>query len=58
MNKEHRAAHCALHLGLDIVKICLKVAAVSAAFMTAKELHKVHKAIEHHHDKRHHLLSK
>lgn len=58
MENEKNSAHCAWHIGCEILKIGLKVAAVTAAFLTAKELHKVHKAIEHHHDHHHHLLSK
>lgn len=37
----------ALHLGFDIAKIVLKGAMVAAAFCAVKEIHKVHKAIEH-----------
>lgn len=35
-----------LHLGFEIAKLSLKVAAIVAAFLTVKELHKVHKSIE------------
>ena len=38
----------ALHLGFDIAKIVLKAAMVAAAFCTAKEICKVHRALEAH----------
>lgn len=45
---EHRHDdHFGLHLGLTIAKIALKAATVAAAFCLVKEVHKVHKAIEH-----------
>lgn len=47
MSEKHER-HCALHLGLSIAKLVLKAAAVAAAFCLVDEVHKVHKAIEHH----------
>lgn len=45
---EHRHdEHCGLHLGFAIAKMVLKAATVAAAFCLVKEVHKVHKAIEH-----------
>lgn len=46
---EERKIECrhALHLAFGITKIVLKAAAVAAAFCLVKEVHKVHKAIEH-----------
>lgn len=46
MNKEHRAAHCALHLGIEILKISLKIAAVTAAFATVNEIRKIHDKLD------------
>ena len=48
MEDKKHACHFALHLGFGIAKIVLKAAAVAAAFCLVKEVHKVHKAIEHH----------
>lgn len=47
--KEHHLLSEGLRLGLDIAKLTFKAAAVCAAFMTVKELHKLHKAIEARH---------
>lgn len=50
-----------LHVALKIVKIALKAASVAAAFCIAKEIHKVHKAIEKKEEEKehhHHLLGK
>lgn len=49
MSHEHRPAHYGLHLGFEIAKLGLKAAAVCAAFLTVKEIHKVHKRLESHH---------
>lgn len=38
----------ALHIGLSIAKVVLKVAAVAVAVCLVKEVHKVHRAIEEH----------
>ncbi len=40
----------ALHLAFGITKIVLKAALVAAAFCLVKETHRVHKAIEKHHE--------
>lgn len=40
--------HFGLHLGFQIAKVALKALTVAAIVCTAKELHKVHKAIEAH----------
>lgn len=48
MNHQHSHEHFALHLGFEIAKLIMKGAMVSAAICVAKELHKVHKAIEAH----------
>lgn len=45
MERHHE--HCEIQLGLAIAKLALKAAAVCAAFCLVKEVHKVHKAIEH-----------
>lgn len=47
MENKHSEMHFALHLGFGIAKVVLKAAAVAAAFCLVKEVHKVHKAIEH-----------
>lgn len=48
MFMEHKQEdHYGLHLGFSIAKVALKAAAVCAAFFLVKEVHKVHKAIEH-----------
>lgn len=47
--KCHQVCKCAY----KVAKIVLKAATVCALFRVAKEVHKVHKAIEHNH--RHHL---
>lgn len=49
MNHEHSVAHYGLHLGFEIAKLGLKAAAVCAAFLTVKEIHKVHKRLEERH---------
>lgn len=46
MNVEHNHENLALHLGFKIAGIALKAAAVTAAFLLMREVHKVHKAIE------------
>lgn len=46
---QHGHEHCALHLVLKITKLALQAASVAAAFCIVKEVHKVHKAVEHHH---------
>lgn len=46
MNHETSHEHFALHLGFKIAGLALKAAAVTAAFLLMKEVHKVHKAIE------------
>lgn len=51
MEEQKHECDFALHLGLNIAKIVLKAAAVAAAFCIVKEVHKVHKAIEHHEHK-------
>lgn len=50
----HEVAKCAY----KVAKLVLKAATVCALVQVAKEMHKVHKAIEHkHHDgHKHHLL--
>lgn len=35
-----------LHVALSITKLVLKTAALVAAFLTVKEIHKVHKSLE------------
>lgn len=48
----HEEKHdSSLHLAFDIAKLALKVASVAAAFCIVKEVHRVHKAIEHRHEK-------
>lgn len=42
----HHHESYGLHVGLKIAKIALKAASVMAAVCIAKEIHKVHKAIE------------
>lgn len=50
MNHEkHHLAHFGLHLGFEIAKLAMKAATVCAAFLTVKELHKVHKNLEKRH---------
>lgn len=46
MSHSHDHGHDAIKLGFSIAKLALKTAMVCAAFMTAKEIHRVHKAIE------------
>lgn len=36
-----------VHLGFKITKLVLKIALVATACCISKELHKIHKAIEH-----------
>ena len=50
MAHEERHHHC-MHVAFDIAKLALKVASVAAAFCIVKEVHRVHKAIEHRHEK-------
>lgn len=45
MSHEHHA-HSGLRLGFEIAKLGLKAATVAAAFLTVKEIHKVHKRLE------------
>lgn len=48
MNHEHHFIKEGLHLGFEIAKLSLKAAALVAAFLTVKEIHKVHKSLEKH----------
>lgn len=50
MNSKHDE-HPAIHLAFKITKLVLKTAGVVAAFCLVKEVHNVHKAIEHSHKK-------
>ncbi|MBD5356863.1 MAG: hypothetical protein HDR88_07665 [Bacteroides sp.] len=54
MDHEKSIAHSGLHLGFEIIKIGLKIAAVAAAFCTVNELRKLHESMEKHRE--HHLL--
>ena len=45
--KNHCHESFGLHLGLKIAKLVLKAGLVCATVHVAKELHKIHKAIEH-----------
>lgn len=48
MSHEHKHDdHFGLHLGFKIAKLALKAMTVAAGVCMVKELHKVHKAIEH-----------
>lgn len=46
MSENHE--HFGLHLGFEIAKLLMKGAMIGAAVCIAKELHKVHKAVENH----------
>ena len=46
MDFKTKECEFATHLAFGITKIVLKAAVVAAAFCMAKEIHKVHKAIE------------
>lgn len=48
MNHEHHFIKEGLHLGFEVAKLSLKAAALVAAFLIVKEIHNVHKSIEHH----------
>lgn len=56
MEEKHQHGSCALHLVLKITKLALDAAAVAAAFCIVHEVHKVHKAIGHHHEGKHKLI--
>ena len=49
METKENTMSAGLHLGFKIAKLMLKTASVVAAFLIVKELHKVHKGLEHHH---------
>lgn len=50
MKNDHEEAHCGLHIAFKITKLMLQAASVVAAFCIAKEIHKVHRSIEHKHE--------
>lgn len=47
MEEKDKKMHCALRLGFDIAKLVLKAGMIATAICLVKEVHKVHKAIEH-----------
>lgn len=47
--KHHHLIADGLRLGFDIAKLTLKAAALVAAFLTVRELHKVHQSLEARH---------
>lgn len=51
MEEKNHECNFALHLGMGIAKLVLKAGLVAAAFCLVKEVHKVHKSIEHHEHK-------
>lgn len=51
METKHHFIKEGIHLGLDLAKIAIKTGLLVAAFLTVKELHKVHKSIEAKHSK-------
>lgn len=60
MSHEHEHHHHpAFHCAVEVAKIALKAAAVTAAFLAVKEIHKVHTEIANHsRNVHHHLLAK
>lgn len=43
----HDHEHCAVKMAFKIAKLALQAASVAAAFCAVKEIHKLHRAVEH-----------
>lgn len=50
MKTDHDEDRYGLHIAFKITKLVLQAATVAAAFCIAKEIHKVHRCIEHKHE--------
>lgn len=50
MKTDHDEDRYGLHIAFKITKLVLQAATVAAAFCIVKEIHKVHRSIEHKHE--------